>query len=137
MSFPRISLVVAALLATACGPNIGLTERGTTVQQVERMALPDGCRLVGDVAIGIPPDAGRPRTEEQLSMLMRNKAGELGANHVVVEFSEPRGTGSGAHFVGSGTAYSCDASAATPPPAEPGEGGDDETTAGDEAALAE
>ncbi|MDQ3038048.1 MAG: hypothetical protein M3Y87_36980 [Myxococcota bacterium] len=136
MHFTRISLVVAALLATACGPNIGLTERGTTVQRVERGGLPDGCRLVGDVAIGIPPDAGRPRTEEQLAMLMRNKAGELGANHVIVEFSEPRGTGAGAHFVGSGTAYACDESAVRPPPAEPA-AADDETTSGDEAALAE
>lgn len=132
MKVERIALILAALVATGCGGGIALTERGTAVQQITRADMPDGCRLVADVAIGIPPDAGRPRTEEQLVTLMRNKAGELGGSHVLVEFREQRGQGAEAHYVGSGTAYRCDPSAAPPPPAEPAE-----ETSGDETPLEE
>lgn len=103
-----VALVVALM---GCSGGIQLTERGTGVQQVTQAQMPGGCRLVGDVAIGLPPDAARPRTEEQLAMLMRNKAGEMGANYVVTETSEQRTEGGTDHWVGRGVAYTCDASA--------------------------
>ena len=117
--------LVAALLATGCTLGISLTDRGTAVSEIAQADVPPGCTLVGDVAIGIPPDAARPRTEEQLVILMRNKAGEMGATHVVVVSRVPRGEGGSAHYVGQGTAYRCDTSAATPPPSEPASTGDE------------
>ena len=99
MSSNRV--VVALVVALAgCVGGIQLTERGSAVQHVTQAQMPGGCRLVGDVAIGLPPDAARPRTEEQLSMLMRNKAGEMGANHVVTETSEQRTDAGTDHWVG-------------------------------------
>ena len=56
--------------------------------------------MLGDVSIGIPPDAARPRTEEQLVILMRNRAAESGATHVMVESREQRGTGTEEHWAG-------------------------------------
>lgn len=100
---------LAIAIATGCTTGIALTDRGSQVRRAADADLPPGCRLLGDVAIGIPPDAARPRTEEQLEMLMRNKAGEVGATHVIVEHSEDRGE----HWVGRGRAYRCPE---TPPP---------------------
>lgn len=100
---------LAIAIATGCTTGIALTDRGSQVTRAADADLPPGCRLLGDVAIGIPPDAARPRTEEQLEMLMRNKAGEVGATHVIVEHSEDRGE----HWVGRGRAYRCPE---TPPP---------------------
>jgi hypothetical protein len=94
-------------LCTACAATIELTERGAAVRQVASRELPPDCRLVGDVPIGIPPDAARPRTREQLAILMRNKAAEMGANHLVLEHSEERGFGDRRHYVGRGLAYAC------------------------------
>lgn len=100
--------VLAALIATGCSTTIMLTEPGSHVQNVSQADAPFGCELLGDVAIGIPPDAGRPRTEDQLVILMRNKAGEIGATHVVVDMHEQRtGNGGEIYFVGRGRAYAC------------------------------
>ncbi len=101
--------IAAIVIAAGCTTGIALTDRGAEVTRIADADIAPGCRLLGDVAIGIPPDAGRPRTEEQLEMLMRNKAGEVGATHVVVEQSEDRGE----HWVGRGRAYRCPE---TPPP---------------------
>ncbi len=130
--------VISALFASACSTAIVLTDRGEAVRKIEATDLPGGCRLVGDVSIGIPPDAARPRTEEELAFLMRNKAGERGATHVIVESSErQRDVATGDYYLGRGLAYTCPESAreeprpAQPPPAEgaeetPTEGGEDE-----------
>jgi hypothetical protein len=52
---------------------------------------------------------------------MRNKAGDAGGNHVVVDSKEPRGeTEEGRHYVGRARAYNCPATEARPaaPPEE-------------------
>ncbi len=121
MRVARSVLVLACVFAIGCGGGIALTDSGATVERLERQEMPAGCRMVADVTIGIPPDAARPSTEEQLVMLMRNKAGERGANRVVVEWTEPRTTASKTHWVGGGTAYACDPSAAGSGPVEPAE----------------
>lgn len=95
--------ILAVVVATGCTTGIALTDRGSHVTTVSSVDLPPGCRLLSDVAIGIPPDAARPRTEEQLVMLMRNKAGEIGGTHVLIEQSEARGEA----WVGRGRAYAC------------------------------
>ncbi|HEY8430930.1 MAG TPA: hypothetical protein VIL20_21275 [Sandaracinaceae bacterium] len=96
---------VAFGIATGCTTGIALTDRGEQVRHVAPAEVPLDCRLLGDVTVGIPPDAGRPRTEEQLVMLMRNRAGALGATHVIIEQSEQRGE----QWVGRGRAYTCPA----------------------------
>ncbi len=110
------ALLGTALLFNGCVTGIGLTNRGSHVQNVSQADAPLGCELMGDVAIGIPPDAGRPRTEEQLVTLMRNKAGEVGGTHVVVDFSEQRtGAGGEPYYVGRGRAYACHGTPETAP----------------------
>lgn len=108
MRIKQLAVGLCAALALGCGHELVLTTGGTTVQRVERSALPDGCRVVGDVSIGIPPDAALARSEDELTILMRNKAADMGADHVVVERSEHRPVeGQPGTWVGSGVAYSC------------------------------
>ena len=104
-----LPLALASLvLATACSAGISLTERGTLVHNVSRVDLPTGCNLLGDVSIGIPPDAARPRSEEELMILMRNKAGELGGNHVILDQSSSHPGNQGELiWSGRGIAYAC------------------------------
>ena len=74
----RVALLSLVVSVIGCSTSIALTDAGSRVQHIPRTEIPAGCRLVGDVAIGIPPDAATPRTEEELSILMRNKAGQEG-----------------------------------------------------------
>jgi len=123
-------LLLSMLVLGACSTAIALTDRGTAVSEVGPTGMPDGCSLIGDVSIGIPPDAGRPGTEAELLILMRNKAGQMGGTHVLVEsrqhHDDPHGEG---HWTGRGRAYRCDPSRATPPPAEPAASDQGSTTA--------
>jgi hypothetical protein len=120
MRIARVLTVSSMLLLGACSTAIALTDRGTAVTEVASSGMPDGCSLIGDVSIGIPPDAGRPGTEAELVILMRNKAGQLGGTHVLVESRQRRDDGNGTeHWTGRGRAYRCDPSQATPPPSEP------------------
>lgn len=112
----QLALAMAITAATGCATGIILTERGARVQEVATADIPTGCQMLGDVSIGIPPDAARPRTEEQLVTLMRNKAAEIGGTHVLVESREPRTEAGREHFVGRGVAYRCPE--ATPSPSE-------------------
>lgn len=101
-------LLVTLLLAFGCATGITLTGEGRRVQRVQVADMPTGCNLLGDVAIGIPPDAARARTEEELIVLMRNKAGENGATHLIVESTDHRtGRGGEPYYSGRGTAYAC------------------------------
>lgn len=118
----RIVFALGAVLLTACTTGITTTSEGAGVSRVSRAALPPNCQLVGDVAIGIAPDAARPRTEDDLVILMRNKAGDFGASHIVVESSNPRGSGAERYYAGRATAYRC--RRADAPPAEEGAGGE-------------
>ncbi|MFK7987280.1 MAG: hypothetical protein AB8I08_14745 [Sandaracinaceae bacterium] len=120
-------LALSAFLSLGCSTGISLTSAGEGVRRVSAADAPTGCNLLGDVAIGIPPDAARPRTEEQLVILMRNKAGLLGGNHVVVDSTDER-RDEGAtepHWVGRGVAYACPIEATASAPDEPSAGGDD------------
>jgi len=103
----------SVLVLGACSTAIALTDRGTTVTEVGASGMPDRCTMIGDVSIGIPPDAGRPGTEAELVILMRNKAGQMGGNYVLVEsrHREDDGRGEG-HWLGRGRAYRCDPSQA-------------------------
>jgi hypothetical protein len=113
-------LMLTLVGAGACSTAIALTDRGTAVTEVGSTGMPDGCSLVGDVSIGIPPDAARPATEAELVILMRNKAGQMGGTHVLVESRVRRDDGGGrAHYLGRGRAYRCDPSLAPRQPAEP------------------
>jgi hypothetical protein len=127
-----VALLSLVLAVVGCSTSIALTDAGTRVQHIARTEIPPGCRLLGDVAIGIPPDAATPRSEEELSILMRNKAAEQGGTHVVTETSESQTDESGQpYYRGRGTAYSC-GSGGTAPPEEPGEAPPEETTSGGE-----
>jgi hypothetical protein len=96
------------VLCCACSAGISLTQRGTLVHHVERVDMPTGCNLLGDVSIGIPPDAARPHSQEELLILMRNKAGELGGNYVVVDQSSNHPGNQGETiYSGRGIAYAC------------------------------
>ena len=121
-----ISVSVVVLLV-GCSTAIQLTDAGSVVRHVTRADMPTSCRLLGDVAIGIPPDAARPSSEEELSILLRNKAGREGGNLVVTEMSERREDSAGQpYYRGRGSAYRC-----TEEPGRPAEatetGGGEET----------
>jgi hypothetical protein len=90
-----------------CAHRIVLTAEGATVQTTDNADLALECRLLYDVSIGVPPDAARPRTEEQLLMLMRNKVGQSGGNVLVVDSTDARTEGASAYYVGRGRAYRC------------------------------
>jgi hypothetical protein len=87
MSIDKLVPWLAVILATGCATSIALTSGGTRVEHVQAADVPPGCNLLGDVPIGIPPDAARPRTEEQLVILMRNKTHEMGGNRVIIDTS--------------------------------------------------
>src|ERR1700753_4155961 len=113
MPIARVLVLLSALAAGACPTAIALTDRGTQVVEIGATGTPDGCTMLGDVSIGVPPDAGHPGTETELVILMRNKAGRMGGTHVVVESRQRRDDGGGAsHWTGRGRAYRCDPSAA-------------------------
>lgn len=100
--------LTSILLLTACATGITLTGGGAQVEYVSRADMPVGCNLLGDVAIGIPPDAARPRTEEQLVILMRNKAAELGGTHVIIDSKSQETAAAGEEYWrGRGVAYAC------------------------------
>ena len=107
MSSSRVLVLFLALALGACSTALQLTDRGTLVSAVESSSIPDGCSIVGDVGIGIPPDAGRPSTEEELIILMRNKTGLMNGTHLVVEMRDRREDGGSVHYVGRGRAYRC------------------------------
>ena len=112
MAIRRHLLLLGLSLLTfvGCAHTFALTSEGTRVQLVEHSALPDGCRVIGDVSIGIPPDASVANSEAELAILFRNKAAEMGADHVVVEQTEQRPGSDGIdHYVGSASAYGCTA----------------------------
>jgi len=96
------------LALAGCATGIQLTDAGEGVRHVSRADMPTSCNLLGDVAIGIPPDAARPRTEEELIMLMRNKTGELGGNYVVLDSSTTEQDSDGRdYYRGRGIGYAC------------------------------
>ncbi len=107
MTTSRALALLLTLGLGACSTALQLTDRGTLVTAVDGHVVPDGCTIVGDVGIGIPPDAGRPGTEEELVVLMRNKTGQMGGTHVVIDTSERREDGGSVHYVGRGRAYRC------------------------------
>jgi len=135
----RVALAAAiGFVAAGCSSAIALTDEGTRVRRVTDAEKPGGCRLLGDVSIGVPPDAARPRTEDELILLMRNKAGEAGGDHLVVDASEQRNaTSERPYWTGRGRAYACPEETAVPE--EPGAGGngDGEETSEDEVPSAE
>ncbi|MGE0784703.1 MAG: hypothetical protein AB7S26_03370 [Sandaracinaceae bacterium] len=102
--FPALTV-----LAVGCTTGIALTDGGARVHHVQRVDMPAGCRVIGDVGIGIPPDAAMPRTEDELIVLMRNKTYEQGGNLVVLESAEQRDTNDDgeAFWRGRGTSFHC------------------------------
>jgi hypothetical protein len=136
MATPRQFLLgLSVLLLTGCAHQFALTTGGTSVQLVEHGQLPDGCRVIADVSIGVPPDASVAATEAELAILMRNKAADMGADHLVIERSERRPGPNGVDsFVGSARAYAChavapDGESTTATDTEPASAGDDSATA--------
>lgn len=104
----RITVGAIMVLLAACSSAIVLTDEGQTVRRVTDAEKPGGCSLLGDVAIGVPPDAARPRTEDELVMLMRNKAGEADGTHLVVDSTEQRDAQTERpYWIGRGRAYRC------------------------------
>lgn len=129
-----LAVLALAALAFGCSTSIQLTDGGRLVNHITRADMPSGCNLLGDVGIGHPPDAARPRTEDELITLMRNKVAELGGNTLLVDQREPQqDSGGREYFRGRGVAYACPA----PEPqstasAEEGGGEGGEDTAGGE-----
>lgn len=123
----RTCLLSSVVLLASCSTALQLTSEGEGVRHVSRVDMPTSCNLLGDVAIGIPPDAARPRTEEELSILLRNKTGRVGGNHVVTDMSEERHDSNGdPYWRGRGTAYACrDEVMSAPGDGERSAGGED------------
>jgi hypothetical protein len=122
----RAGLVLALTMLLGCSTALVLTDRGARVQRVTQADVPPGCRVLGDVPIGVAPDASRPRTEDELVLLMRNKAGEGGASHIVVDSSERRSEeGAEPYYVGRARSYSCPAGRPAAPREQPTAGGEE------------
>ncbi len=121
-----------ALALAGCSTGVVLTDEGTQVQNVSDVDMPTGCNLLGDVRIGIPPDAAMPGSRDELAILLRNKAGAMGGTHVVLEQAEERERSNGEpSFRGRGRAYACPEETRGPPEETgggeaPAEEGDDE-----------
>ncbi|MCB9594389.1 MAG: hypothetical protein H6719_16780 [Sandaracinaceae bacterium] len=127
-----LAAIVALAASAGCSTGIQLTDEGGRVQHITRADMPSGCNLLGDVAIGIPPDAARPRTEDELVTLMRNKAGQIGGTHLLVDNREQREDSSGnPYYRGRGVAYACPHTEAAVS-AEGGGGGGDDTSGGED-----
>ena len=123
----RYASLLFTIAALGCSSAIALTDEGQGVRRVTDAEKPGGCRLLGDVSIGVPPDAARPRTEEELILLMRNKAGEADGTHVVVDTTEQRDADTERpYWIGRGRAYAC--------PEEQRAPAEEETAGGDNAA---
>jgi hypothetical protein len=134
---PLLLVFLAAGALCGCATGITLTTRGARVQNVGLADMPTGCEVLGDVPIGIPPDAARPHSEEELVILMRNKAGELGGNYVLVDSSDRRtGPANEVFWVGRGRAYHCQEHEGVDPIHAPGEGAAEGTAGGEGAAAA-
>jgi len=130
----RGALLGAILTLAGCATGIQLTEAGEGVRHVSRADMPTSCNLLGDVAIGIPPDAARPRTQEELILLMRNKTGELGGNYVVLDSSSTEQDSDGRdYYRGRGIGYACPEEEASGTAI----GGEQDTAGGEEPAAAE
>lgn len=120
-------MLLSVVLLAGCSTALQLTSEGEGVRHLSRADMPTSCNLLGDVAIGIPPDAARPRTEEELSILLRNKTGREGGNHVVTDMSEERQDSNGnPYWRGRGTAYACrEQAGGAPDDGERSAGGED------------
>ncbi|HHH27123.1 MAG TPA: hypothetical protein ENK57_02070 [Polyangiaceae bacterium] len=126
-------ILLTLLLLGGCSTAIQLTDAGRGVQHVSRADMPTGCNLLGDIAIGIPPDAARPRTEEELHILMRNKTGELGGNHFVLDSMQEEQDASGAaYFRGRGIGYACPVAPEAEGETSGGDSGDEDSSHVDE-----
>jgi hypothetical protein len=126
-----VIIVTALFAATGCSTAIALTDKGRLVHVSSDAELPMGCNLIGDIPIGLEADAARPRTEDELVILMRNKAGAQGGTHVIVDSKDQRGeTEEGRRWVGRGRGYNCPPSTADV--TGPSEDGDDDTVYEDE-----
>lgn len=131
----RGALIGAFLALAGCSTAIQLTDEGQGVRHVSRADMPTSCNLLGDVAIGIPPDAARPRTEAELLILMRNKTGELGGNYFVLDSSNTEQDSDGRdYYRGRGIGYACPEEQASP---EATMGGEQDTAGGEEPAADE
>ena len=69
MAWILIGTFIALALA-GCSTGVVLTDEGTQVQNVSDVDMPTGCNLLGDVRIGIPPDAAMPGSRDELAILM-------------------------------------------------------------------
>ena len=130
-ALPLLALVASSVLALGCSTSIALTAGGQNVTAYSNTDLPSGCRVLGDVHIGIPPNAARPPTEDDLVILMRNDAAVQGGNGVLVESrrEETDEEGNATHWVGRGRAYRCPEAAPPTPAEEPA--ATDETAGGE------
>jgi hypothetical protein len=111
VSMKLIPLMLVCCALAGCSTAIALTDDGQQTRHGTQMDLPPGCRLIGELRIGIPPDAARPPTEDDFIILMRNKAGEMGGNYVIVDTKEERNAGDeeARHWIGRGRSYACPA----------------------------
>lgn len=126
----RYASFLYLIAAVGCSSAIVLTDEGQSVRRVTDAEKPGGCRVLGDVAIGVPPDGARPRTEEELIILMRNKAGDADGTHVVVDSTEQRDADTERpYWIGRGRAYACPEEQRAP--AEEGTAGGETTEEGE------
>ena len=111
---------IVGVFATGCATGVILTDEGERVVHTTQADMPGGCTVLGDVPVGVAADASHASTEDELVILMRNKAGESGATHVIIDTQEQRNTAEGAEpsWVGRGRAYNCPREVARAP-AEP------------------
>ncbi|MEM9194996.1 MAG: hypothetical protein AAGF12_37810 [Myxococcota bacterium] len=104
-----IPIAGLALFFVGCSTAILLTPAGQRVNAVDDAERPASCRLIRDIPIGIPPDGAQPPTEEEMVFLMRNKAGEENATHLVVDYRELQNPdGNRPYWTGRGRAYRCE-----------------------------
>lgn len=122
-----------AFALAGCSTTIQLTAEGELVRVVSDAEIPGGCNLLGDVAVGIPPDAAQPPTRDELVSLLRNKAALNGATHLAVDQAqEHTGEAGMVWWRGRARGYACPAGASSDAAASSGgEASGDSTDAED------
>ena len=101
-----VSLATAVITIGACGP--ALTQAGQTVEYQMAGEAPPTCRFVGDVANESTWDP--PTSMQDAKTDLRNRAGSLGADYLVIDTIESRPGNTNPEqtfYVATGRAYAC------------------------------
>jgi hypothetical protein len=99
--------------AAACGAS--LTQAGAQVRHAQKGPPPPECSILGEVTVGQPTDAIQPKSREAARVKMRNQAGAIGGDFLLIDVFKRQTDEQGqVRYLGRGRAYDCSDSASQP-----------------------